>query len=135
MKKIVIICLLLLLVGCNNKKNEPEIQYNNEEKINYTLEFEEGITITVESFYYDGTYSNLDLLISNNSDKIANLGYFDIIVYDENGGEIGKFLARLDDDILSNSSVSMQISVDENFIDGHSIEYDLTNLEMKDSNE
>ena len=141
MKKILLILLLFLTMGCSksNADTNPDntkSSDNNKQIINITepgvvddKNYDE-IVVSNISFYYDGVDTSIKYTITNNTLDTIKLNYFDIIVKDESGNTIGSLLGRNDREILSKDSIEIITSLGKNFTKAKSIEFDFRELEI-----
>ena len=128
-----IIMLLVVTVGCNDKKqevkkekkkveNKIKVDTNKDVIKNQNLEV---FTFTNTSLVYENSTSVLATIVTNTSSETQYLKEFKIHVKDENGSEIVELTGFVGDNIKGNDSKQIVSSYGEDITHAASIEYEI----------
>lgn len=128
MKKIIYVLLFVfLLTGCGKKNNNIPNTYDIQIKdIEYNLE--ENVNVKLDKFYYQDSYTTVNLIITNNNNIAINIGRYIVYVYDKNDNLIGMFNPTLDTNIPANSSTNQMFSVNDDLRKADKIDYEFNNV-------
>lgn len=99
----------------NNKNTEEKINIEKEQNIN-------NIIFTNIKCEYDGHISLLKYTIINKTNKIINLGTYEIIVKDKNNEILANIVNVLNQDIKQNEKIDTATSIDIDLTTANSIE-------------
>ena len=130
---IVIVILIVILGGVlifvnsksdTNNTNDNKNNSNTTEKKENTFESQNVGNIIFEdiTYDYDGNISLLEYTIVNKTDKVINLGSYEIVVKDKNGEAIANMIGFVDKDINPNEEVRTGNTISMDLSEAKSIE-------------
>ena len=139
MRKVLVLTLLIItLTGCFGKEKTNEQEKPNKEKV---VEIKEkgvienkdysGIKIENIKFIYDSEYSTMSYTIINSKSTAITIGRYDVVIKDINGNELGKLESYLPNEIQSNESQEVSLSIDKDFTKAASADFNFITLNQE----
>lgn len=127
-----IVLSVLIIIFLVNKKNN---NMDNGNPINNLLASKEvsNIVFTNIKYKYEDGLTIISMKMFNKNDKTVKLGEFIVNVYDKDNNLLGTLNPNLSDTIEKNKSNEIEFSKKEKYDNAYSLEIELPNLELLDS--
>lgn len=127
----IVLCVLTVIFLVNKKNNS----INNENTINNLLISKEvsNIVFTNIKYKYEDDLTVISMKMFNKNDKSVKLGEFIVNVYDKDNNLLGTLNPHLSVIIEKNKSNEIEFSKKEKYENAYSLEIELPNLELLDS--
>ncbi len=127
----IVLSVLIIIFLVNKNSNN----INNENTINNILASKEvsNIVFTNIKYKYEDGLTIISMKMFNKNDKTVKLGEFIVNVYDKDNNLLGTLNPNLSDTIEKNKSNEIEFSKKEKYDNAYSLEIELPNLELLDS--
>ena len=127
----IVLSVLIIIFLVNKNSNN----INNENTINNLLASKEvsNIVFTNIKYKYEDGLTIISMKMFNKNDKTVKLGEFIVNVYDKDNNLLGTLNPNLSDTIEKNKSNEIEFSKKEKYDNAYSLEIELPNLELLDS--
>ena len=127
----IVLSVLIIIFLVNKNSNN----INNENTINNLLDSKEvsNIVFTNIKYKYEDGLTIISMKMFNKNDKTVKLGEFIVNVYDKDNNLLGTLNPNLSDTIEKNKSNEIEFSKKEKYDNAYSLEIELPNLELLDS--
>lgn len=127
----IVLCVLTVIFLVNKKNNNMD----NGNPINNLLASKEvsNIVFTNIKYKYEDGLTIISMKMFNKNDKTVKLGEFIVNVYDKDNNLLGTLNPNLSDTIEKNKSNEIEFSKKEKYDNAYSLEIELPNLELLDS--
>lgn len=127
----IVLSVLIIIFLVNKNSNN----INNENTINNLLASKEvsNIVFTNIKYKYEDGLTIISMKMFNKNDKTVKLGEFIVNVYDKDNNLLGTLNPNLSDKIEKNKSNEIEFSKKEKYDNAYSLEIELPNLELLDS--
>ena len=127
----IVLSVLIIIFLVNKNSNN----INNENTINNLLASKEvsNIVFTNIKYKYEDDLTIISMKMFNKNDKTVKLGEFIVNVYDKDNNLLGTLNPNLSDTIEKNKSNEIEFSKKEKYDNAYSLEIELPNLELLDS--
>lgn len=127
----IVLCALVYIFFVNKKNDNVD----NENFDNNLLASKEvsNIVFTNIKYKYEDGLTIISMKMFNKNDKTVKLGEFIVNVYDKDNNLLGTLNPNLSDTIEKNKSDEIEFSKKEKYENAYSLEIELPNLELLDS--
>ncbi len=127
----IVLCALVYIFFVNKKNDNVD----NENFDNNLLASKEvsNIVFTNIKYKYEVGLTIISMKMFNKNDKTVKLGEFIVNVYDKDNNLLGTLNPNLSDTIEKNKSDEIEFSKKEKYENAYSLEIELPNLELLDS--
>ena len=127
----IVLSVLIIIFLVNKNSNNKD----NENTINNLLASKEvsNIVFTNIKYKYEDGLTIISMKMFNKNDKTVKLGEFIVNVYDKDNNLLGTLNPNLSDTIEKNKSNEIEFSKKEKYDNAYSLEIELPNLELLDS--
>lgn len=127
----IVLSVLIIIFLVNKNSNN----INDENTINNILASKEvsNIVFTNIKYKYEDGLTIISMKMFNKNDKTVKLGEFIVNVYDKDNNLLGTLNPNLSDTIEKNKSNEIEFSKKEKYDNAYSLEIELPNLELLDS--
>lgn len=129
---VVVLCALVYIFLVNKKNDNNITEETNNNNLSISKEVSNIVFTNIKYKYEDGL-TIISMKMFNKNDKTVKLGEFIVNVYDKDNNLLGTLNPNLSDKIEKNKSNEIEFSKKEKYDNAYSLEIELPNLELLDS--